>query len=240
MEQKKVAIVFWGLTKSLHTTIHSIKRNIFDVLTANGLAYDTFIHTYTINGPYENVWTKEKTDSYPNEDVLSILNPKYMLTDDQDTIVKQIDFESYYTKLGRWTNLSPEMTRYLIRNMILALYSKNRITEFLGCNKSSYDYVLFTRPDLEVLTPLDINIFAKLNEKNICVPADDWHSGCNDRFAICKMDTALYYGTLYTSLLDFSRRHSITSERYLHRMLERAKINIITTKIKLERIRIAK
>lgn len=233
-----VAVLFWGITRSLNTTVHSIRKNIFDVLTANGFSYDTYIHTYKINGGYTNMWSNEKTADYVNEDVKSLLHPSYCLIDDQDAILKQIDFEAYYTKLGNWTNLTPEMTRFLIRNMILALYSKKQITNIFEIYKSKYDYVLFVRPDIEVLTRLDINVFAQLNHTNIIVPADDWNHGCNDRFAVCGVDVALYYGKLFNQLLEYSRVTSIISEKYLRDMLVKRQINILKTPIKLLRKRI--
>jgi len=186
------------------------------------------------------MWSKEKTDSYENENIEEILQPKYSLIDNQEDIIKQIHFEDYYKKLGNWTNLTKEMTRYLIRNMILALYSKKCITSLLESKKSEYDYVLFLRPDIEILTPLDITILSKLNDTNIFVPADDWYTGCNDRMAICKMNSALYYGKLFDSLLTYSLHNSIISEKYLYDMLKKKNIDVLKTNIKLERIRIKK
>jgi len=234
----KVAVLFWGITRSLKTTIVSIKKNIFDVLTENEYTYDTFIHTYKINGPYANMVTKEKTESYNNEDIESLLQPTHYIFDNQEDIINQIDFNSYYTKLGNWTNHTPEVTRYLIRNMILALYSKKQITELFETLKSNYDYVIFTRPDIDVLTPLDINIFTKLNPTYMFIPSDDWYKGYNDRFAVCMVESAIYYGKLFDPLLEYSRNKSIISERYLRDMLDKKQIKILKTPIKLVRKRI--
>ena len=43
----RIALGFWGLTRSLEDhTIESIRKNIFSALSACGIEYDVFIHTY--------------------------------------------------------------------------------------------------------------------------------------------------------------------------------------------------
>jgi hypothetical protein len=131
MENKKVAILFFGLTRSLERTIDSIKKNLFTPLDENLIHYDIFIHTYKIIGSYYNSWSGENTNNYKNEDVEQLLNPKYFIFDNQQTIIDNIDFDEYYTKLGNWTGMTSELTKYLIKNMCFALYSKNKSLYFL-------------------------------------------------------------------------------------------------------------
>ena len=77
----KVAIVFFGLTRTLSSTIDSIQSNLLNVLSELKMKYDIFIHTYKINGKYENNWSKESVEEYVNEDIEKILNPKYFIFD---------------------------------------------------------------------------------------------------------------------------------------------------------------
>ena len=63
---KRVAIILFGLTRSLSKTVDSLKENLFNVLKDNFMEYDIFIHTYKINGSYKNEWSGENTDSYIN------------------------------------------------------------------------------------------------------------------------------------------------------------------------------
>ena len=44
LKDKKVAIIFYGLTRSLNRTVDSIKENLFAPLHNNGMSYDIFIH----------------------------------------------------------------------------------------------------------------------------------------------------------------------------------------------------
>jgi len=231
---KKVAIVFFGLTRCLNKTINSIKTNIFNELIKNNMTYDVFIHTYKIYGKYQNIWSGESTDNYINEDVINLLNPKYFITDIQEDIIKTINFNDYYSKLGDWLsngNFDANFTKYLIRNLILALYSKKRITTILQQNINEYDYVIIMRPELEILNKLDMTIFNKLNNNNIVIPIQDQHSGINDRMCICKPNIAFYYGYMYDYLLEYSRRKSICSEVYLKDKLAEKNINVLLANI---------
>ena len=54
----KVALAFFGITRSLKYTYNSILLNIFNVFYKNKIDYDIFIHTYKLEN-YKNIRTKE-------------------------------------------------------------------------------------------------------------------------------------------------------------------------------------
>ncbi len=239
MENKKVAILFFGLTRSLERTIDSIKKNLFTPLDENLIHYDIFIHTYKIFGPYYNSWSRENTNNYNNEDVEMLLNPKYFIFDNQQTIIDNIDFDEYYKKLGDWSGgMTSELTKYLIKNMCLALYSKKQITLLFDKHINDYDYAIIIRPDTQLDTKININDFNELNDNNIIIPIKDCHSGCNDRFCIGKPNVISYCGKLFDELKIYSETTSITSERFFMDKLNEKSINIISKQIDLVRIRI--
>lgn len=240
LKEKKIAINFYGLTRSLTKTINSLKQNLFNPLTENSINYDIFIHTYKIHGSYHNVWSGEHTENYSNEDVESVLNPKYFIYDDQSDIIKKLNFESYYSNLGNWTGegIDENLTKILIKNMCLGLYSKKKITTLFKKYKNDYDYAIIMRPDLLLTSKFDIGFFNEITDKNIIIPEMDSYAGVNDRFCIGKVDTILYYGTLFDHLKDYSLRKSIISERYLLDKLNEKNIEIIKKKISYDMIRI--
>lgn len=53
----KIAIIFFGLTRSLMEIYPQLKENVFDILALNNIEYDIFIHTYQINKEYVNRWS---------------------------------------------------------------------------------------------------------------------------------------------------------------------------------------
>ena len=50
----KVALAFWGLTRSLKYTIDSINTKILNILKKHNIEYKIFMHTWTINSTYNN------------------------------------------------------------------------------------------------------------------------------------------------------------------------------------------
>jgi len=237
---KKVAIIFYGLTKNLSNTVISIRKNILNPLTNAHIDYDIFIHTYKIHGKYQNTHSGEKVDNYNNENIEELLKPRHYIFDNQDDIIKKINFNEYYTKLGNWNGYSddPEIIKYLIRNFCLALYSKKRIINVFEQYKGDYDYCIISRPDLEFKSKLDPRWLYVLTNINIIVPEKDWYYGINDRFCIGKPNIILFYGKLYNYLKEYSKRKSICSERYLQDMLHLANIIVIKKNIMYDTIRI--
>lgn len=238
MNNKKVAIIFFGLTRTLEKTIDSIKINLLAPLNENLMEYDIFIHTYKINGSYKNMWSGEYVTNYHNEDIEKILNPKYFIFDDQETITNNINFNEYYTKLGNWTGMTSEMTKYLIKNMCLALYSKKQITLLFEKHKDEYDYAILIRPDMKMDTKIDICYFNELNNNNIIIPEKDWFHGCNDRFCIGVPNVILYCGKLFDELKQYSCEKSIISEVYFIDKLREQSIGIIPKNIEYINLRI--
>ena len=237
--KQKIAILFYGLTRTLSKTVASIKKHFFEVLKNNSIELDVFVHTYKIYGKYENDWSKEFTSDYVNEDVQSLLNPTFFIFDNQREIEKQIHFDEYYEKLGVWTGETPEMTKYLIKNLCLALYSKKRITEVFEKYKYGYDYAIISRPDLEFTTDINVKWLDELNDENIIIPECDSYSGCNDRLCIGTPNNVIYYGTLFDQLKEYSRETSIISEKYMLDMLNKKRIHIVPKNILYNTIRIS-
>jgi hypothetical protein len=236
---KRVAIIFFGLTRSLNKTIESLNENLFNVLKENSIEYDIFIHTYKIYGSYTNKWSGENTNSYVNEDVEELLKPKCAIYDNQDDIINSINFKEYYRQPCNWLrNFTKERTKYLIRNLCLALYSKKRIINELSKYKDHYDYGIIIRPDLLLITKIDISYFKELNSTNIIIPEKGWFAGVNDKLCIGKINTILYCGKLFDELKEYSIKQSINSERYLMDMLNKQGITIIGKNIDYHTLRI--
>ena len=123
--KKKVAIGFFGITRSLKYTIDSIKTNILDVLTKNNINYDIFMHTYYLNN-YSNKRAKESTTNKLNNDEYKLLNPKYFQQDDQDQIKNKLKLELYRTHKDPWN------TKYeSVDFFILGCYSRFILTEMI-------------------------------------------------------------------------------------------------------------
>ena len=132
----KVAIGFYGITRSLKYTIESINSSIFDFFKENDIEYDVFMHTYLLNS-YENKRANEKkTDIIDNEEH-KLLSPKYLKIDNQDDIIKNLDLTKYRSRRDPWN------TNYQTVNFfILGSYSKHILTTMIEEVEENYQYIL--------------------------------------------------------------------------------------------------
>lgn len=228
MEKKKIAILFFGLTRSLPETLPNLETFLFNEITSCGFEYDIFIHTFILNGVYKNPWAKENISNY-NNDAYKLLNAKHVLLDNQQDIEKQINFEEYCKKTKYWgSHTRLKMVKYLIHNMVLALYSKKQITNLLQEHANEYEFAIIMRPDLKLTTKINISKFINTTtNNNIIIPKQDVFNKANDRFCFATIPNAIYYGTLYDKLLNYSKKKAVHAERYLYEMLIEKNLQII-------------
>lgn len=235
---KRVAIIFFGLTRSLKNIYNNLTENLFNELTNNGYNYDIFIHTYSLENPYINPWSGESISNYDNT-AYKILNPKYYIIENQNVVEKNLNINSYCSNLSNWKGCAntPEMKRYLVRNMILALHSKKMVTQLFKEHKNEYDYVIITRPDQMLNAKLNTNAFSLLNDRNIIIPYEHSYHGYNDRFCIAKPDVAIKYGTAFYVLKLYSQISTVVSEVFMKDYLKSLGLKIIFSPIKTQLIR---
>ena len=150
-----------------------------------------------------------------------------------------LNIDSYCTRLGNWKGCAntPEMKRYLVRNMVLALHSKKMITKLFAKHKHEYDYVIITRPDQMLETNINVDAFKLLDDKNIIIPYEHSYYGYNDRFCIAKPDVAIKYGCALNVLKLYSKLGSIVSEVFMKDFLISLRLNIIFSPLKTKLIR---
>ena len=228
-KKKRVAILFFGLTRSLTSVYSSLKENLFDVLTNNNFEYDNFVHTYTLPNPYTNHITKTTIYDYDNESY-KLLNPRDYILQNQKLVEQKLNISQYYSaNIGDWAGYAtdPTFCCYCIRNMVLALHSKKKLVELFSKYKDEYDYVIITRPDQRLDNKFNINAFLLLNDSNIIVPKGHAYTGINDRICISKPKNAIIYGLAFNRLLAYSKRNKIVSEAYWKWYINGCRINII-------------
>ena len=240
---KKVALIFWGLTRNLKRTWPDMKRNVFDVLANAGWDHKVFIHTYYFQGPYNNTWAKEFNVQL-DFDEYKLLAPYRVMREDQNEVLARLNVRAYMSKGWKhWASGTPQM----IQNFVLALYSLKQATLlFEAANAAAsasaaveqqYDKVIFLRPDTLFPSPLDVKILDRANLNTVVVP--DWghFHGYNDKFAVAAPAAALVYGKRFDGLLAHSRARPLHSETYLKVTLDKAKISVVSHSIKFLLVR---
>ena len=228
----KVAIGFFGITRSLKYSIDSINKNIFDVFKENNIEYDIFIHTYFLQS-YENKRAGEKkTDKIDNEEY-KLLSPKYFKIDDQDDIINNLNLNSYRTYPDPWKTKYQSVNFY-----ILGCYSKYMLTNMIENATDNYNYILFVRPDCLYINKLNHKYLDLASSNTIVIPNFNlfWY-GINDRFAITNNETYKIYGKIFLQLLDLSKKMSLHSETILYFILHNNNINVKHINFRFARIR---
>ena len=236
----KVAIGFFGITRSLSYTIESIRKNIFDVFEYNNIEYDVYIHYYNLGKFYFNKRADERlSDTSTHKKEYKLLKPKYIKSDNQEKIIQRDKL-----KLKEYRKIKdPWNTNYqTVNNYILGSYSKYLLTKMIEENIDQYDYVMFMRPDCLYHDKLDLKFFDLVNDKSVVIP-DTFCWGpysINDRFAITNKATYRIYGKIFEKLKEYSRKKpGLHSETVLGKILvHENKLDINRVKFDFSRIRI--
>tara|TARA_A100001015_G_scaffold321162_1_gene450511 strand:+ start:6773 stop:7510 length:738 start_codon:yes stop_codon:yes gene_type:complete len=217
----KIALAFWGLTRSLKFTIKSIEDNIFNVFRENNIDFKIFQHTYYFDSIYNNPRANERNAQLDFEEY-KLLKADYLKRDDQDIIKSNINFKQYYSRPDPWN------TKYIsVNNFILSLYSKKQVTEMIEKCEENFDIVIFLRCDVKYLNKFDINIINNINNNTLYLPNFAAWFNFNDRACVCSYEKALIYGKLFNYMLEYSKKKPLHSEKFHHDILcKQFKINI--------------
>ena len=222
----KVALVFYGLLRSIQYTLPNLQKQVFCALTNAGYEYDIYCHNYTFpqNHKYTNVRSREyNIDLDPN--AYKLLKPKYYISDNQLDIAAQLNLETYRTHGDPW----PKTGFKTMDNYLLAMYSRKKVTELLAQNIASdpqnheYAMVMFLRSDVLFENTLPIlKLLALITDQESRAPTaraclipnfHHWLGGLNDRMFISKPSLALEYGLAFDKLLALSKERKLHSEQ---------------------------
>jgi hypothetical protein len=206
----RVALAFWGITRSLQRTIKSIQANVFDVLRKNNIEYTIFMHTFFVPHPFTNPRSKEYNMILPPKEY-KLLKPDYVLVENQDKVKQKLDLTKYRTHKDPWN------TDYAsVDNYICAMYSKQQVGRLIEKTGSAYDYVIFLRPDVRYITPFNLGWFQFVSPTCVAVPNFHVFSNINDRFMIATYENAIKTADLFRDLYAYSLQQPLHSETLLH------------------------
>jgi len=224
----KVAICFWGLCRSTDKIIESLQKNVFDILTGASIEYDVFVHTFSIHRLYTNVRAGEETLML-NNSLYTLLNPVEALIEDQDEVDKRLNLTAYRSRGDAWAGQGTPWQTF--DNHIRSLYSLNTVTQMW--KKGSYDYVMYIRPDVKYLNPIDVRWF----QDQYLVMTDFGKCPVNDRFALGPPSKAAIFGERFAGALQYSKERPLHSEQYLDHALRINRISAIEVPFRFRRVR---
>jgi len=208
----RVAVLYWGMTRSTRFVYQSHIDKLFTPLTDSGISYDVFMHTWHVEEG-NIIW--ENVTHIPIEyEEYKLLEPTHYQIDSQDAFLKDLVFSEYYRKgEGEW---HPQ----LLRNHLCALESQKRVTQMLLTSDTTYDAVVYMRPDVLLLTTFKPE-WLKISRGHIRIPDTFHYSGYNDRFAIVHPDSSRLYGCRIDGAKEYRKSHPrIAAEDYVKYILD--------------------
>ena len=222
--KQKIAICFFGLTRSLKYTISSIETYIFNVLKEHNIDYDVYLHTYDLTH-ISNKRSEEKNCPLDTEE-WKLLNPTAHKITNQDEFDQQFNWKTLKKQGDFWKDGFNST-----KNAIRQLNSLKEVTS-LWLDKPHYDSYLYLRPDLLYVNPINIDdIFPSTN--TIVIPKWGNHrGGLNDRIAYGPYEVMQLYGNRIDYIEQYYRRKigamkkPYHSERYLCLILNKRRIII--------------
>jgi len=206
----KIALIFWGLTRSLKNTFPNLQEKILNHLKKNKIEYKIFLHTYYFEGNLTDRRTGERNVTLDFEEY-KLLNPDYIKIDNQDEIKKEINLKKYLRFRYCYVQKTSE-------NLICALYSQFKATEMMENCGEKFDYVWFLRPDVIFRVVLPLQWLKWINQNRFLVPNFDHCKGINDRMAILTPTLASIYGKRFLKLEEYGlllRGQKLSSERFI-------------------------
>jgi hypothetical protein len=239
----RVALCFWGICRSTDRIIESIETCIFNPLINARIFYDVYLHTYKLYRPYTNIRSNETGLQLKNT-IWKLLKPTEAKIENQDEVDKALDLKKYRSKGDPWGNEKNsknnedllENDYSTLDNHIRALYSLSEVTKLWSQSDSTYDLVIYLRPDVRFMTPLSLN-WLDVRKGLILIPDFHLFYGCNDRFAIGVPKDMKVYGERFYSAYEYSLQKPLHSEQFLSNHIVSYGIEFKTIPIRFRRVR---
>ena len=213
----KVAIIYWGITRSTKKVYKSHEDKIFSILKENNITYKIFMHTWKTDNNKGYVWN-DLIDQDIDYEEYKLLAPDEYRIDNQDTFLNN-DILPIFSQFYRPNEY--EWLPQLIKNHLCALESQKRATNMVIDSNDEYDFVLYLRPDMEFLSPFPINSLDILKTE-IAISEDDQCEGYNDRFAVVPFSMCSYYGKRIDEIIAFRDKYGrIVSEKFVKHIIDK-------------------
>ena len=208
-ENKKVAIVFYGLPRSLQWTITSIRQQVMAPLERNKFDFEIFLHSYIHEEGYSNKRSNENLTRLNNSE-WKLLKPTQYKIEYLREIQKKYEvlFEKLKNYGDSWKDEYESLRRYIIASHSLKQATRLVIDSIFDSNMK-YAGMLVIRPDLRYLDEIDINLLSlAMHKKAVVLPSWGWDTslgggGFNDRFSYGDISAMILLGNRLDGFLTY-------------------------------------
>ena len=207
----RVAVVVYGLPRSLSWTVESIHRSVLRPLRAVGFEVNVYAHAYHHVNLYTNQRSQERNVRVNNSEWL-LLGADEITIDIVDVIRDKLSPLRRRLEAGgdSWGDRFQSLDRSL-----LALYSMKQATVLAQTSSKVSKYAVLLRADLHYVDDIDVNALTSPN--TLTIPAWQWWGGYNDRFAFGKTQAIFALGSRldYVEMFRSATDSAYNSETFL-------------------------
>jgi len=234
-----IAVIAYGLPRSLRFTISSIQQNIIAPLEEAGFGTCIYAHTYLHSKIISNARSRETNITLDNEEINMLRPCKQSAEQLESVLVKQSGLLKAVKQHGDgWRDGYETATRYL-----LALHSLRVAVELALSSETWHVGMVIIRPDLLYHDRLDVELLTRaISLNSVVVPR--WHTfgGLNDRFSFGAVQPMSQIGTRYNLISEYlSTRHKFHAERFMGwaiaKILEDVHGHVLCTSMTASRVR---
>mmetsp|Transcript_17492 Transcript_17492/g.53542 ORF Transcript_17492/g.53542 Transcript_17492/m.53542 type:complete len:348 (-) Transcript_17492:47-1090(-) len=203
----RVAVCFFGVTRSLTSTICNLRARVFRPLELAGAVLETFVHTYSVDRLADNQRNNEFNHTLRVGEWRLLPHLHAAVETSQEDFLRGTDIDVSYApptdvpeKKYAWGDKSAGT----LRNLICQYKSLEEATLLWTARhtKAPFDVVVYLRPDVAYLDTLDpamlrrlLDLHEELRRQVWVSPAWQTNSGRNDRMAFGTPGAMKAYGT---------------------------------------------
>mmetsp|Transcript_26065 Transcript_26065/g.43040 ORF Transcript_26065/g.43040 Transcript_26065/m.43040 type:complete len:293 (+) Transcript_26065:105-983(+) len=224
----QLAICYWGLTRSTSFVHRSHHQHLFGPMRDGGIAYRTFMHTWSLPGDVQRVWGKVQKQTVET-DAWRLLAPHEFVRDNQSIFEEQMkrNWSLYWHRGAR--NWAP----HLLQNHLCALESLQRAYAMATASSWAWTHAVFVRPDVMLLNDLPLAEVRALKAGELALV----HSGSslNDQWAAGKRLAAAIYANRIADAAEMRSR--IVAEALLNFTVTRWRLSLRFVKFAFYRVR---
>ena len=228
----RIGVCFFGITRSLRFTIPSIQENLIAPASELGkvVTYAHFFQQRNISNP--------RTGEFGALDVEEhkLLSIDRLVLEEPDICLQTWRYDNLKSHGDAWNDNFNSL-----RNLVHQLHSLNEVTRMVVSDGA--DIVVFARPDLWYHDSFKnaIQKAARGTTPRVILPCwQHWENGYNDRFAICRGNSAIIsYGSRIERATAYCEKFKggLHAERLLRFALTESAIYPYCTRIRAGRIR---
>jgi len=186
MTKPRIAVCFFGITRSLGYTVRTIDRQILRPISTIG-EHKVFCHFFDQDS-IVNERSGER--GILKRDEHKLLSPDWLELEEPDTFLGSRGFDDIKAFGDAW-----EDGFRSLRNLVHQLHSLDKVTR--AAEEWHPDLFVFVRPDLAYHHSLKRVLLSALRCEGPVAFLPDWQhweGGVNDRFAVCLPQAAHVYG----------------------------------------------